>query len=169
MQLTRQAQPLPPPQPPFQPVSCFPLPLQTQQLRSRDFRTISQAPTPSWVRQPSGRWRKLGQNKPPERPNRKQVERAASSLTFGLNKVTCQVERGGASWAAQTGERMECRKETEPSPSFSPARGPMGEKGLHPWGNYLIQDPGQQEAGNPDALCQLWMCLVCHVHFTQNP
>lgn len=77
------------------------------------------------------------QNKPPKQPGSKQVGRAASSLTFRPNEVTCQAKRGGASWAVWTGKRMECNKKTELSPSFSPARGLTGEKGLHPWANYL--------------------------------
>lgn len=46
VQLTREAQPLPPPQPPFRPVSCFPLSLQTRQLRSRDFLQSLSVPNP---------------------------------------------------------------------------------------------------------------------------
>lgn len=63
------------------------------------FCKVSRSPTLSWVRQPSEHWRKSEQNKPPEPPGSKQVERAASSLTFGLSKVTCQAGRGGASRA----------------------------------------------------------------------
>lgn len=99
VQLTRGAQPLPPPQPPFRPVSCFPLSLQTRQLRSRDFLQSLSVPDPVLGQEPSEHWRKSEQNKPPEPPGSKQVERAASSLTFGLSKVTCQAGRGGASRA----------------------------------------------------------------------